>query len=324
MIAMPEYRICIAPMIDWTDRHYRYMMRLITKKTMLYTEMITANAIIHGPYQQLLKHSQEEHPLTLQLGGNNPKDLAYCAKLAESLGFDGVNLNVGCPSDRVQQGAFGLSLMYQPKLVAECVYAMKKSVKIPVSVKCRTGVDHYDSFEALENFITCIVQANVDYVFIHARKGWLNGLSPKKNRIIPPLQYETVYQIRSLFPEKFIGINGGISTLNQAQDHLQKVDGIMIGRQAYHQPMMFKDVDSLFYQQPQTSLTPFEVSTLLMPYIDNELKMSRVKLNHITRHALNLFNGHPKSKSYRRFLSENAHAKNADIAVFKEAVSYLK
>ena len=324
MTTIPAYRICIAPMIDWTDRHYRYMMRLITQKTMLYTEMITANAIIHGPYQQLLKYSPQESPLTLQLGGNNPQDLSYCAKLAEELGFDGVNLNVGCPSNQVQKGEFGLSLMYKPNLVAECIDAMKKSTQIPISVKCRTGVDNNDSLEALEYFIGCVTEANADYIFIHARKVWLGGLSPKENRTIPPLQYDKVYQTKALFPEKFIGINGGVNTLEQAQKHLQKVDGVMIGRQAYQQPMLFKEVDHIFYQQPKNHLTPFEVAELLIPYIDKELKTNQTKLNHITRHALNLFNGYPKSKSYRRFLSEHAYQKNADITIFKKALSYMQ
>ena len=320
---IPDYKVCIAPMLNWTDRHYRYMMRLITKHTMLYTEMITTNSIIHGPYKELLKYSPEENPLTLQLGGNNPEKLAYCTKLAEDFGFDGVNLNAGCPSNRVQKGNFGLSLMYHPNLVAECIYAMKKVSKIPVSVKCRIGVDSYSSLKELENFIACMIQANVDYIFIHARKGYLNGLNPKKNRNIPPLEYLKVYQIKSLFPQNFIGINGGIITLEQAKNHLLQIDGIMIGRQAYLQPMLFNNVDQLFYKKSNNILSPFDIIELLIPYIEKELIRNNIKLNDITKHIINLFNGYPKSKLYRRFLSENSHQKNADIKIIKQALSYM-
>ena len=320
---IPHHKICIAPMINWTDRHYRYMMRLITQKTMLYTEMTTTNSIMHGTYKKLLKHSYQEKPLTLQLACNNPRTLSCCAKLAEEIGFDGINLNVGCPSNRVYKGDFALSLMYKPNLVAECVNAMKKSTQIPISIKCRTGVDNYESLEKLEHFIKCVTEAEVDYIFIHARKGWLK-LNPKENRTIPPLQYNKVYQTKLLFPETFIGINGGIKTLEEMQEHLKYVDGVMIGRQAYHQPMLFKEIDHVFYQQPKNYLTPFEVADLLIPYIEKELRKNRVKLHHIIRHAFNLFNGHPMSKLYRRFLSEHACIKNADTKIFKQAVSYIK
>ena len=324
MITTHLYKICIAPMIGWTDRHYRYMMRLITQKTMLYTEMVSSNSIIHGPFRKLLKYSPVERPLTLQLGGNNPKDLGYCAKLAEELGFDGVNLNVGCPSKQVQKGEFGLSLMYKPALVAECIDAMKQSTHIPVSVKCRTGVDNHDSLDALEHFIDCVNMVNVDNVFIHARKGLLNGLSPKENRRIPELKYKKVYQIKVLFPEQFIGINGGVHSIEQAQKHLHNVDGVMIGRQAYHQPMLFQGVDQLFYQQPKSYLSPFEIFELMIPYIEKELKTNQVKLYHISRHLLNLFNGYSKAKSYRRALIKNTFKGNSDILEFKKVLAYIQ
>ncbi|WP_235826836.1 tRNA dihydrouridine(20/20a) synthase DusA [Facilibium subflavum] len=310
-------------MIDWTDRHYRYMMRLISKKVMLYTEMITANAIIHGPRERLLAFSSTEAPVTLQLGGNNPKDLAFCAKLAQNLGYSEINLNVGCPSDRVLRGEFGLSLMYKPEIVYQCVDAMKHAVDIPVSVKCRIGVDNHDSFDALVAFIEKIVKANADFICIHARKGWLNGLSPKENRTIPPLQYDTVYQIKKHFPNQAIGINGGITDFDQVQKHLAYVDSVMIGREAYHNPMLFKDADHLFYGQEQNTLTPFDIAQSLIPYIESELKEDGVKLNHITRHTLNLFNGYPKARLYRRYLSENAYQKDAGIDVFCNALNLL-
>ena len=315
--------LCIAPMIDWTDRHYRYMIRLITKKTMLYTEMITSNAIIHGPRNFLLAYSPEENPLTLQLGGNNPKDLIFCAKLAETLGYSEINLNIGCPSDRVSLGNFGLSLMYKPELVAECVHDLKNALTIPVSVKCRIGVDDKDSFDELVYFIKGVVDAKADFISIHARKGWLNGLSPKENRTIPPLQYDTVYTIKKLFPSQQIGINGGITNLEDAQTHLKNVDSVMIGREAYHNPMLFKDADHLFYNTPPTAITPFDIAEQLIPYIEKVLKTTDCKLNHITRHALNLFNGYPNARLYRRFLSENATKKEADVGVFKQALNYL-
>jgi tRNA-dihydrouridine synthase A len=310
-------------MIDWTDRHYCYLMRLITKKTMLYTEMITANAIIHGPKERLLQHNVDVNPATLQLGGNNPKDLAICAKIGEDFGYSEINLNVGCPSDRVSKGAFGLSLMYKPELVAECVSSMKQSVSIPISVKCRIGVDEHDSFEALTYFIRAIVDANVDFICIHARKGWLNGLSPKENRSIPPLKYEVVHKIKQLFPKIPIGINGGITNFDQAKSQLNLVDSVMIGREAYHNPMCFKDADALFYNQPPMDCSPFDIAERLIPYIEHELKFLGVKLNHITRHTLNLFNGYPNARAYRRHLSENAYKHDAGVSVFKDALKLL-
>ena len=322
---MPVFcqRLAIAPMIAWTDRHYRRMMRFITRQTMLYTEMISTGAIIHGPRDRLLAFSLAEKPLTLQLGGSNPNDLVYAAKIAEDLGVDEINLNVGCPSDRVVKGAFGLSLMYRPELVAECVAALKNALTIPVSVKCRTGVDTLDSFEYLKAFIDGIVKAKADFICIHARKGWLKGLSPRENRTIPPLHYDTVYRIKALFPETRIGINGGIKDFAEAKAHLKKVDSVMIGREAYHNPMRFKNADALFYGQPPAEISAFEVAEALIPYIEKELKNGNCKLSQITRHTLNLFNGQPNARAYRRYLSEHANAPNAGVEVFKEALCLL-
>lgn len=318
-------KIAIAPMIDWTDRHYRYIMRLITKRTMLYTEMITANAIIHGPRDILLKYNAEEHPLTLQLGGNNPDDLSYCAKLAEALGYDEINLNVGCPSDRVSRGAFGLSLMKTPEVVAECVSALKIAVKLPISVKCRTGVDELDSYDYLYQFIDQQVQAGVDYICIHARKGWLNGLSPKENRTIPPLNYDSVYQIKQAFPHIPIGINGGITSHEAIETHLQQVDAVMIGREAYNNPMFFAEMDHRYFNDPKQEISPFEIAHQICDYIEKEMRDDpMVKLQHISRHTLNLFNGLPKARLYRRYISENATRKGANVDIYREALALIE
>ncbi|MED7819472.1 MULTISPECIES: tRNA dihydrouridine(20/20a) synthase DusA [unclassified Francisella] len=314
-------KICIAPMLDWTDRHYRYMMRLITKKTMLYTEMVTLNAILHGNKDFLLKYNPEENPVTLQLGGCVPKDFITCGKLAENLGYNEININVGCPSERVKKGNFGLSLMAEPDLVADCVKAMKDNLNIPISVKCRIGYDHNDSYDELYNFVNKQVHAGVDFLCIHARKGWLSGLSPKENRTIPELNYDTVYKIKKDFPNLEIGINGGISTIEDTHKHLAHVDSVMIGREAYHNPMIFKDFDNQFYDQAPSEITPLEVGYQIAEYITQQMQEdSFLKLNNITKHTLNLFNGLPNAKAYRRYLSENTNKKDANADVFLEAL----
>ncbi len=315
--------VSIAPMIDWTDRHYRFFMRQITRCTTLYTEMITANAIIHGNRDYLIGYSNCENPLILQLGGNDPTDLATCAKIAEDMGYSEVNLNVGCPSDRVQKGCFGLSLMNNPNLVAQCVEAMKNKVTIPVSVKCRIGVDDNDSYDALTNFIKNQITAGVDHICIHARKGWLNGLSPKENRTIPPLSYETVYQIKSDFPALRLGINGGITDINQITRHLEKVDYAMVGREAYHNPFIFSEADSLFYHQANSNKTRVEVIESMYPYIENQLSQG-VRLSHITRHLLGLFHGQPNGKLWRQYLSTHATNKTAGIEVVQQALNLVR
>ena len=320
------HKICIAPMLDWTDRHYRYMMRLITKNTMLYTEMITLNAIIHGNKNYLLKYNDVEYPITLQLGGCVPKDFITCGKLAEDLNYDEININVGCPSERVKKGNFGLSLMSEPELVADCVKAMKDNLNIPISVKCRTGYDNNDSYEELYNFVDKQVKAGVDYICIHARKGWLSGLSPKENRTIPKLNYQTVYNIKKDFPNTKIGINGGIKTIDDINEHLNHIDSVMIGREAYHNPMIFKDFDRLFYGSKEESfITPYEVAKKLIPYIENEMANdSNIKVNNILKHTLNLFNGMPNSKIYRRYISENSPKKGATVDVLIKALEIFE
>ncbi|BCD90873.1 tRNA-dihydrouridine(20/20a) synthase [Francisella halioticida] len=308
-------------MLDWTDRHYRYMMRLITKKTMLYTEMVTLNAILHGNKDFLLKYNPEENPVTLQLGGCVPKDFITCGKLAENLGYDEININVGCPSERVKKGNFGLSLMAEPDLVADCVKAMKDTLNIPVSVKCRIGYDHNDSYDELYNFVDKQVQAGVDFLCIHARKGWLNGLSPKENRTIPKLKYDVVYNIKKDLPDLELGINGGIATTKDIHRHLKHVDSVMIGREAYYNPMIFKDFDHEFYSQQPLQTTPLEIGYKMAKYIIQQMQNdSFIKLNNITKHTLNLFNGLPNAKVYRRYLSENSTKKNANVDILLEAL----
>ena len=318
-------KICIAPMLDWTDRHYRYMMRLITKKTMLYTEMVTLNAIIHGNRDFLLNYNDVEHPVTLQLGGCVPKDFITCGKLAQTLGYDEININIGCPSERVQKGNFGLSLMAEPELVADCVKAMKDNLDMPVSVKCRIGYDNNDSYEELQNFVEHQVNAGTNYLCIHARKGWLSGLSPKENRTIPELDYDTVYRIKKDFPNIEIGINGGIKTIENTREHLNYIDSVMIGREAYQNPMIFADIDKEFYDKESQETTPLEVAYKMAEYIKQQMDNDTgMKLNNITKHTLNLFNGLPNAKVFRRYLSENATKKDANVDTFLEALKVFE
>lgn len=318
-----NHTICIAPMLGWTDRHYRYLMRLITKKTVLYTEMITTNAILRHKGRGILKFSSEERPLALQLGGNSPDDLVLCAKIARDMGYSEVNINIGCPSDRITKVNFGLSLMYKPELVAECINAIKTAVDIPLSIKCRTGVNERDRFEQLVYFIKLVVDAGVDIVHIHARKGILGKLDPKENRTIPPLRYDLVYEIKKMFPRVPININGGVKTLEDARSHLSYVDGVMIGREAYYNPMLFRDVDELFYNQGHQELTPFDVVNSFLPYIKNESKLGNYKTRNITRHMLRLFNSYPNSKAYRRFMSGKAISLGVNSKIINDALKLL-
>jgi tRNA-dihydrouridine synthase A len=333
--------LSIAPMMDWTDRHYRFFMRQITKHTLLYTEMITTGAIIHGDKKRHLDFSAEELPLVLQLGGDDPKALAGCAQIAEQWGYSEINLNVGCPSDRVQNGNFGACLMAQPELVAECVAAMKNVVEIPVTVKHRIGIDDIDRYEDMANFVTIVSQAKADRFSVHARKAWLSGLSPKENRTVPPLRYEDVYKLKREFPHLVIEINGGITTLEHIHHHLQFVDGVMIGRAAYENPFLFATVDAEFYQsggQAEFSkgLKPLakhhvaeshvptrrEVLERMLSYIDYWTKQN-VYLKHISRHILGLFAGKPGTTAWKRYLSENAHKPEAGVHTIIEAMKQV-
>jgi tRNA-dihydrouridine synthase A len=324
--------ISIAPMMDWTDRHYRFFMRQITKQTLLYTEMVTTGAIIFGDKKRHLDFSAEELPLVLQLGGDNPKALAECAQLAEQWGYSEINLNVGCPSDRVQNGNFGACLMAQPELVAECVAAMKDAVKVPVTVKHRIGIDEIDRYEDMANFVSIVSTANADRFSVHARKAWLSGLSPKENRTVPPLRYEDVYKLKREFSHLVIEINGGITTLGEAHHHLNFVDGVMIGRAAYENPFLFATVDEQFYSSgenkglqplvPTSAPTRRDVIENMLPYIDHWTKQD-VYLKHISRHMLGLFAGKPGAKAWKRYLSENAHKPDAGVHTIISAMKQV-
>lgn len=318
----PLNRFSIAPMLDWTDRHCRYFHRLLTKNTLLYTEMVTTGAILFGK-GDYLQFSTEEHPIALQLGGSDPADLAKCARIAEERGYDEINLNVGCPSDRVQNGRFGACLMASAQLVADCVAAMRAEVTIPVTVKTRIGIDELDSYEFLCNFIETVQQSGCDTFVVHARKAWLSGLSPKENRDIPPLDYERVYQLKRDYPHLTIAINGGITDLAQIQQHLQHGDGVMVGREAYQNPYILAQVDALLFADHHPVLSRHDVVMQMLPYIDAHLQ-SGGYLSHITRHMLGLFQGVPGARAWRRHLSENATRRGADTKVVLEALAHIQ
>jgi tRNA-dihydrouridine synthase A len=307
--------------MDLTDRHCRFFHRLISQYALLYTEMVTTGALIHGDHHRFLQFNSEEHPVAFQLGGSNPRELALCAKMVEDYGYDEVNLNVGCPSDRVQNGRFGACLMLEPSLVAECVAAMCATVSIPVTVKSRIGVDDKDSYEELALFIGQVANAGCKTFIIHARKAWLSGLSPKQNREIPPLRYDEVYKLKSDFPSLEIVINGGITRLESAHNHLERVDGVMLGREAYQNPYLLAEVDKYFFSAVEAPKSRHEIMALLMPYIEKELQ-NGLRLNSITRHILGLFHGEPGARAWRRHLSENATGSNASIKVVREALAF--
>lgn len=288
--------------MDWTDRHCRYFHRLLSAKAQLYTEMITDQAILHGDKSRLLDYSAEEHPITIQLGGSDPSSMAQAAKVANAWGYDEININVGCPSDRVQSGRFGACLMQTPEIVAACVDAMGSVVDVPVTVKSRIGVDDMETFDELVNFIDTVSGAGCDTFIIHARKAWLQGLSPKENRSVPPLNYDWVYQIKSLYPQFNIGINGGILDIASAQTHLQQVDSVMLGRAAYHQPYLLSEVDSKIYQQKTDPLSREQVLWAFIDYMKAQMAQS-VPARAMTRHLLGLYHGQPNAKIFRRLLS---------------------
>ena len=308
--------------MEWTDRHYRYFARLISKRTVLYTEMITTGALIHGDRDRHLQFNNEENPLAIQLGGSNPQDLALCAKMAEDLGYDEVNLNVGCPSDRVQNNMIGACLMGHPDLVAECIDSMQKAVSIPVTVKHRIGINDNDSYEALHHFVNTIASTGCSTFIVHARKAVLEGLSPKENRDIPPLKYDVAYQLKHDFPSLEIIVNGGIKTIPDSLEHINHLNGVMVGREAYQNPWILSEVDEKIYGGPANTLSRHDVLELMLPYIEKELSKGNY-LGHITRHILGLFHSMPGGKRYRRHLSENAHKKGAGIEVIKEASSLV-
>lgn len=317
---MSSHRFCLAPMMDWSDRHCRYFWRLMSKHARLYTEMITTGALLHGDAERHLRYNKEEHPIAVQLGGSNPADLAKSANLCEKAGYDEVNLNVGCPSERVQNGAFGACLMNEPNLVADCIKAMQDAVNIPVTIKCRIGVDDNDSYEALCQFVETNKQAGCKVFIIHARKAWLSGLSPKQNREVPPLNYPTVFKIKNDFPDLTVILNGGIKTMDGCEQAIKQLDGVMIGREAYQNPFMLAEVDKHLFNDNQAYQTPLEVAKDYANYIEQELSQG-AKLNHITRHILGLFNGRPRAKQWRRFLSENAYKTGAGLDTYLESLA---
>ena len=310
----------VAPMMDWTDRHCRVLHRLLSRRAILYTEMVTAEAILHGDRERLIGFSEIEHPVALQLGGSEPAKLAEAARAGEDRGYDEINLNVGCPSDRVQSGCFGAALMKEPERVGDCVAAMRARVKIPVTVKCRIGVDEQEPEIALPALIAACARSGVTTFAVHARKAWLSGLSPKENRDVPPLDYALVHALKRARPELTIVINGGIRTLDEAAEHLKHVDGVMLGRAAYQNPAMLAEVDARFFGEAPRDVN--EAVLAYADYVDGELAKG-VPLNAMTKHMLGLFHGLPGARLFRRHLSENAHKKGADVSVLRDALGFI-
>ena len=316
------HRFAVAPMMDWTDRHCRFFHRILTRRARLYTEMVTTGALIHGPRARLLAFNPVEHPLALQLGGSEPDDLATCARMAEDAGYDEVNLNIGCPSERVQKGAFGACLMREPDLVADGVAAMRAAVRIPVTVKCRIGVDDQDPREALFGFVERVARAGCSTFVVHARKAWLKGLSPKDNREVPPLDYALVHELKRAHPELTIVINGGIASLEQAAAHLQHVDGVMMGRAAYQSPWIIADADRALFGEANPVASRHDAIREFLPYVERE-RAKGAPLNAMTKHILGLFNGLPGARAFRRHLSENAVKSGAGPEVIETALGFV-
>ena len=311
-------RFCIAPMLDCTDRHARYFMRQISHHAVMYTEMVTTGALIHGDRSRFLDFDAAEHPIALQLGGSDPQAMAQCAEFAQEWGYDEVNINVGCPSDRVQSGSFGACLMQDPNLVADNVRAMTRAVDIPVTVKTRIGVDEQEPREALWRLTEAVANVGCNVLLVHARKAWLKGLSPKENRDIPPLDYDLVYQLKHDFPELEIVINGGIKTLAECQQHLPYVDGVMMGREAYSNPYILAGVDSQLYADNRMVLSRGQVLQNYLEYCTQQLAKG-TRLNHLSRHIVGLFHGEPNSRLWRQYISEHAHLKGAGLEVLQQA-----
>jgi tRNA-dihydrouridine synthase A len=305
-------------MMDWTDRHCRYFHRLLSPSARLYTEMVTAPAVLHGDRARLLGFDPAEHPVALQLGGADPRELAMAARVGADIGYDEINLNVGCPSDRVQSGRFGACLMREPVLVADCIAAMRAAVSIPVTVKCRLGVDEQDEYADLEHFIETVRATGCNVFVVHARKAWLEGLSPKENRDIPPLNYQRVYRLKREFPDLTIVVNGGVGTVDEVREHLRHIDGVMLGRTAYHDPYRLAEIEHELFATPLPHRD--DVLARLRPYVEAHLARGD-RLQHISRHILGLYQGLPRARAYRRLLSEQAHHADAGYEVIERAVS---
>lgn len=321
-VARSTYRFSVAPMMEWTDRHCRFFHRLLTRRALIYTEMITTGAVLHGDRARLMAFSAAEHPVALQLGGCDPQALARCARIAEDLGYDEVNLNVGCPSERVQEGRFGACLMAEPALVGDCVAAMRAVAKLPVTVKCRIGIDDQDPEEALEALTCAVDAAGVAALIVHARKAWLEGLSPRENRDVPPLDYARVYRLKTAHPALCIVLNGGIADLDQAAAHLMRVDGVMMGRAAYQEPWRLLTVDPTLFGEGASFPSPKAAAEALIPYIERELARG-TRLNAITRHVLGLFRGVPGARAFRRHLATEAVKPGATAATFRAALALV-
>lgn len=327
MTDKPEVQICspiaVAPMMDWTDRHCRFFMRLLSPQVRLYTEMVTAAALQHGDAARLLRFDPSEHPVALQVGGSDPQMMANAAKMGADAGFDEININVGCPSDRVQSGQFGACLMASPDLVARCVGSMRSACDIPITIKTRIGIDDDDNYEFLRDFVGVNIDAGCTTYIVHARKAVLSGLSPKENRSVPPLNYPRVYRLKKEFPRLRIILNGGIAAIEECREHLQHVDGVMIGRQAYHQPWFLTELERELGGNPEArELSREDAVQQMLPYIQRELA-DGAQLKHITRHLLGLFSGQPGARAWRRYLSEHAHLPGAGISVLENALARL-
>ncbi|HMM90547.1 tRNA dihydrouridine(20/20a) synthase DusA [Bradyrhizobium sp.] len=320
---LQDYRFSVAPMMDWTDRRCRVFHRLMSRRARLYTEMLTTGAIIHGDRKRLLGFDASEHPVALQLGGSDSRDLATAAKIGEDFGYDEINLNVGCPSDRVKDGRFGACLMAEPALVAEGIAAMKRAVKIPVTVKCRIGIDDQDPEVALDVLARSVVATGSDALIVHARKAWLSGLSPKENRDIPPLDYGRVYRLKAALPDVPIIINGGIGSIAEAKQHLDHVDGVMLGRAAYQDPWRLLDVDPELFGQAAPHATMKAVFEAMLPYIEGQLRQG-TKLHAMTRHFVGAFHGVPGARAFRRHLAENGVKPGASVQVLRDAIALVE
>lgn len=318
----PDHRFSVAPMLDWSDRHCRYFHRLFSKRALLYTEMVVADAAIHGPRERLMGFDATEHPIALQLGGSDLVKLQEAARIGAGFGYDEINLNVGCPSDRVQSGTFGACLMQTPDVVARCVAAMKEVVSVPVTVKCRIGVDDQDAEVALDAVADQVLAAGADALWVHARKAWLKGLSPKENRDIPPLDYDRVYRLKQRLNTPFVGINGGISTLEDAVLHLNHVDGVMLGRAAYHNPALLADVDHLIYGDDEKPTDMAEIIEAMGEYVDRHIAAGG-RLSHISRHMVGLFTGQPGARRWRQILSTDASKPGANSDVLRQAYATI-
>ena len=318
-----SHKFVIAPMMDWSDRHCRFFHRIVSRQARLYTEMVTADAVIHGKREQLLGFSAVEHPIALQLGGSDVGKLAEAAAIGEGYGYDEINLNVGCPSDRVQEGRFGACLMAEPALVARCVAAMQTAVRVPVTVKCRIGIDDQDSEADFQTFADHMIGAGAGTLIVHARKAWLKGLSPKENREVPPLDYDRVYRLKAARPDLTVVINGGIGSLDDAERHLRHVDGVMLGRAAYQTPYILAGVDRRLFGASSAPPTRAEIIAALLPYVAAHVARGG-RLNNIVRHILGLYHGAPGARAFRRHLSEQAPRAGAGVDVLREAVALVE